>query len=226
MPLRLFSDETGWDLARKGVRYTAAALRTESAHAALVKPLVSLLTEWTTIDQARRDADDALTDRHAQVGALDARLDQAVVNLHARLVSDCGGDRKHKTVQRYFPEPMSDVVHMGLEVEILRVQRFHDVAKELGASKQVQAILGEIAAIQDNGKTVLDQRREAAAEVGRVSLRMHTWKESANSARRGIESALEAYAVANELPRTYADDFFPVAVKKRVVGKRSDVREM
>ena len=63
--------------------------------------------------------------------------------------------------------------------------------------------------IRTEGEGVLKVREEVAGRQARASLRISTWKESANSARRSVENALDAYAIANSLPRDYSDEFFP-----------------
>ncbi len=221
MALRMFTDETGWESSRKDVRFTNTGVRLVLAHAALVKPLAMLLADWLVIDQARREADDALVDCHAGVATWNVCLDSWVGKLSSRLLYECGDKPTSTTFQRYFPEVPSEVIRMGLETEIERANNFHDVAKELGASKEVTSILTEIATAQASGKTVIETRKEAAAAVGRVSLRMHIWKENANQARRGIEAALETYGVANGLERGYADNFFPAPKKAKKSSKKT-----
>jgi hypothetical protein len=81
----------------------------------------------------------------------------------------------------------------------------------------VRAILATIADLRKRGEEVLAKREEVAKTQGRVSLRISAWKQTANNARRGVENALDAYAIQHKLPRDYSDDFFPAA---RVSKKR------
>jgi hypothetical protein len=83
------------------------------------------------------------------------------------------------------------------------------VARERGASKEAQRVLAEITAVDSAGRKALAARADAVASVARVALRMHTWKEGANKARRSVEAVLTSYAVEHSLPRDYADAFFP-----------------
>lgn len=92
-----------------------------------------------------------------------------------------------------------------------RTKKFDEVAKEVGASKPVRAILAAIDEVGSEGAGVLKAREEVAARQARVSLRISGWKESANAARRSVENALDAYAIAKGLPRDYSDEFFPAA---------------
>jgi hypothetical protein len=211
MGFRLFNEDTPWEQARKDVRTTAAAVAAEKDHAALAKPLRALLTQWGTVEQERRDADDAMVDANALVRHFDKKLDRAVEKLVSRLEFEVGGERSKPGFAEYFPEPPNEVIRLGLESEIARTERFDNVAKELGASKQVRALLATIDGIRKEGAKVLETREEVAKRQGRVSLRISVWKESANAARRGVENALDAYAIANDLPRDYSDEFFPPA---------------
>jgi hypothetical protein len=141
MAFRLFNDETPWEQARKEVRHTAASVSAEDDHAALAKPLREILSQWTALDQERRDTDDAMVDASAFVRRLDSKLDRAVEKLASRLLFEVDQNREHPTFVTYFPEPPNEVIRLGLESEIERTKKFDHVAEELGASKQVRAIL-------------------------------------------------------------------------------------
>ena len=75
-------------------------------------------------------------------------------------------------------------------------------------------VLKNIAAIQTQGTQALANREEAMTKRTRVSLRMQTWKEDANAARRSVENMLDAYAIDNGLPRDYSDGFFPASARR------------
>ena len=122
MALRLFSEVTGWEQARKDIRFTATRLAARPIHEPLAKPLRGLLDQWNTLDQERRDADDAIVDANALVAALDEELDDAVGKLATRLLYEVGGDSAHPTFKAYFPEPPSGVIRLGLESEIKRTR--------------------------------------------------------------------------------------------------------
>lgn len=221
MAFRLFNDETPWEQARKDVRHTAASVAAEDDHAALAKPLRQLLTQWAAVDQERRDADDAMVDANALVRYLDVKLDRMVEKLVSRLLFEVQQDRKHPTFMRFFPEAPSEVIRLGLESEIERTKEFDDVAKTVGASKQVLAILATIDGLRKRGIAALTEREEVAKNQGRISLRINEWKASANAARRSIENSLDAYAIGATLPRDYSDDFFPAARTSKRKKKRS-----
>ncbi|MEZ4297498.1 MAG: hypothetical protein R3B70_21230 [Polyangiaceae bacterium] len=210
MPLRMFSDKTPWDEARKDTRSTAAALEASDEHGALAKPLRALLGQWKALETEREDTDDAMVDANAIIRRLDAMLDREVNNLAAQLLVENNRDTSAAGFRRFFPEAPSEVVRLGLASEIERTGKFDKVASELGASKEVKAILKRIEGLRTRGTPALQGREKVAETRGRVSLRISVWKDDANHARRSIYAALEQYAVENRLPRGYADEFFPV----------------
>lgn len=210
--MRLFNDNTGWEAARKSVRHTAAMLGASETHAGAAKALRQLLARWTTIDQERRDADDALVDANALVAWVDTQaLDPLVKELGSLLLHEARQDRKHPAFKRYFPEPPNDVVRLGLESEIERTKAFFDVAEEAPPSKEAKALLAKMRAVHARGAEALTARAEAAANVARVALKMTTWKEDANGARRSIATMLDAHANERGMKRDYASAFFPDA---------------
>jgi hypothetical protein len=209
MPLRLFTDKTSWDDSRRDVRYTAAALEATGQHAAMAKPLRALLTQWKTIEAEREDADDAMVDANAVVRHIDAALDREVNHLAGQLLAENGRDTAAPGFRRFFPEAPSAVIRLGLESEIEHTKKFDTVAEEVGASKEVKAILKRVDALRTKGGAALKEREKVAERQGRVSLRIATWKDDANHARRSVESALEKLAAEQRLPRSYSDEFFP-----------------
>lgn len=213
--MRLFDEGTGWEQARKDTRYPTARLDARKQHAALAGPLRGLLDRWNAIDQERRDAEDAAVDANALVSAIDEELDDATGLLVARLLYEANNNHADPTFKAYFPEPPSEVIRLGLESQIERTMKLANVAEAKKASKDVWAILKSMAEIEARGTKALAARVVAYTEVSRVSLRIQTWKENANAARRGVEAALETYAVANGKPRSYADAFFPAAPRAK-----------
>ncbi|MEP7122855.1 MAG: hypothetical protein ABJE95_18155 [Byssovorax sp.] len=215
--MRLFDEGTSWEQARKDTRYPTARLDARKHHAVLSRPLRALLGQWNTVDQERRDADDAVVDANALVSAIDEELDDTIGLLVARLLYEAGNDPANATFKTYFPEPPNEVIRLGLESEIARTKLLIHVAEEKKASKETWAILKTVAEIEKRGTEALAARVVAYTGVSRVALRIQTWKENANAARRGVEAALETYAVAHGKPRSYADAFFPATarVKKK-----------
>src|SRR3569832_1133261 len=92
MGLRLFTEVTAWDQARRETRFTMSRLAARRDHVALARPLRALLGRWAATDQERRDADDAVVDATALVSALDEELDEGVDELANRLLYEAGGD--------------------------------------------------------------------------------------------------------------------------------------
>ncbi len=208
--MRLLVDSMSWESVRTITRFTAARCEAQKQHAALADPLRELLARWSDIERERVEADDALVDANALVSAVDVELDDCVVELDTRVLYENGGNANSPVYKEYFPEPTHTVTRMGLQTEIARTRKFAHVAEERGASKEVQAILKKMGQIERRGEAALSAREEAKASVQRVSLRMGTWRDDANIARRKVETALNEYAVQHKLPRSYASSFFPL----------------
>lgn len=210
MGLRLFTEDTSWEQARKDVRYTLTSLGARSKkHEQLVKPLSTLLSRWTAIEDERRAAEDALVDATAVVAALDEELDEAVFRLVSRLLFEVDHNASHPTFRAYFPEPPSEVIRLGLESEIARTKDLFVVAEEKHATPEVHQILAGIAELHRRGEEALRDREQAFLALSRAELHIQDWKDSANAARRSVANVLEAYALKNHLPRGHAEGFFP-----------------
>jgi hypothetical protein len=225
MGLRLFTEDTAWDQARRETRFTMSRLAARKDHGALAKPLRALLGKWTTTDQERRDADDAVVDANALVSALDEELDEAVDRLANRLLYEAGGNGADPIFKAYFPEPPSEVIRLGLESEIARTKALAAVAEERKPSKEVKALLKVIADVEKRGEAALRGREAAYGAASKISLRVQAWKEDANAARRSVENQLDAYAIQSRRPRGYADGFFPAPTRARKNGKKQPARE-
>ena len=193
----LLNDSGGWDTSRRVVRLTASTLKASDDHAALAKPLMALLTRWLTLDQERRTADDSLVDANARVTWLDAALDHAVTIFVAQLLADGGGNRAHRT--------------------------FASAVEGATLPKPTAALWKGVTAGFPAGKAALKEREGAALEVARVALRVQRWKDDANATRRSIDLALGKYAVERDLPRDYADTFFPRRQTSKTSAKKPAV---
>jgi hypothetical protein len=211
MGLRLFTEDTSWEVCRRDLRFTCTSLAVRAQHEPLAKALRNLLSKWSSIEMERRDAEDALVDANAVVGALDEELDEAVFKLVSRLLVELDHDSTHPTFKAYFPEPPSEVIRLGLESEITRTRELFAVAEARGASPDVRAVLARVAAIHKRGEEALRAREKAFAAVSRVHLQVQDWKDSANAARRSISGVLEGYAIKNHLPPGYPQRFFTEA---------------
>lgn len=214
MALRMFDDGTGWDAARKELRWTASALRAEG-QAKLDEACRKHLAQWVERDTERRDAEDAEVDANALVATRDARLDRAYRSFEEQCGHDFGRDSAE--YRALFPEPPNEVIALGLESELVRLGPL------LGAAREKQKALSadakkKLAAVQkamNEGKAALTAREEATLGLGRVRLRLQTWREDANALRRSVHNQLETHALAQKLPRDYADGFFPPSPRVR-----------
>ena len=211
--MQMFDEDTSWEAARKSVRFTAARLAADPTHRKHEKAVRALLAEWGTIEQARRDADDGVVDANALVAYCNDRLDDTTGRFVRRLRNDFGGD-DNASFRKFFEESPSEVINLGLESQIGRSKDFFVVAEAVPLTRDAKAILDEIGAIMKDGKTALEGRETATIGVAKISLRVQTWKEKANAARRSLENILDTYATGNNLPRDYAGRFFPASAKK------------
>jgi hypothetical protein len=205
----LFSDDTSWDAVRRSVRFTASALAATKDHTAMAKTPRALLKSWKQTDDARLEADDALVDANAKVAALDGELDDLVTKFASEILHEVRQDRTDALYVAFFPDAPSDIVRLGLASEIERTKKFFVVATQRKPGKAALSVLEQIKSVQADGEKALAERVEATAEVAKVSLRIQTWKEDANGARRSVETALDQYSNENKLSRGYADRYFP-----------------
>lgn len=222
MGLRLFTEDTSWEQARKDVRYTVKSLETRYRHQPLVKALATLLARWASVEEERRAAEDALVDANAVVSALDEELDEAVFRLVTRLLVEVSNDTSHPTFRAYFPEPPSEVIRLGLESEIIRTRELFAVAEEHHASPELRAILAAIGELNRRGENALRERERAFVAVSRADLHVQDWKESANAARRSVANVLEAYALKHRQLRGYSAGFFPTSARTMKKSTKGD----
>jgi hypothetical protein len=200
-----------WEAARQEARYVVASLVADEAHARLARPLQYLLEKWSTLEQQRREAIDALAEGEALVHSVDRALDLALARLASRLEVEYGEGRQDDRFLRFFPVPPEEVIRLGLEHEIDRIVDLGKAADETQAGPEVRGIVREVQALEAQAEKALATRERATADVARVALRIRTWLESAAAARKSVEGILAAFAVAHELPDTWTRSFFPPA---------------
>lgn len=208
MGFRQFTERTGWEQARREARYTASSLAAHLIHSGMAVPLRSVLADWNTIDQARRDAEDGVVDTNAAVRMANLRLNEQILLLAGRLRYELKSD-DHPMFRKFFPKAPNTLTRQSLEAKLERVREFHTVvATEVSVSEEVQAILNDLAAAETAGQQALSARTAANDEVAKVSLRISAWKDRANTLRRGVENTLDQYANDQKMSRDYVEQFF------------------
>jgi hypothetical protein len=210
----MFNENTAWEAARKDVRYTVSTLEAVGIHEKQAVAAKELLASWDTIEASRLAAEDELVAGNALVALVDAQLDDLVALLAQKLRGELGRDDSPE-FRRFFPEPPSEVIRLGLESELARVKRFAVVAGEIPPPEAAAPVLAAIQEMSARGQQALTRREEATTQRARVSLRIQTWKEQANAVRRSIANQLEAHAIAKKLPPGYADRFFPAVLRSQ-----------
>lgn len=212
--MRMFNDNTAWEAARKDVRYTVSTLEAVGIHEKQAAAAKELLVSWDTIEASRLAAEDDLVAGNALVALRDTQLDDLVLLLAQKLRGELGRDDTPE-FRRFFPEPPSEVIRLGLESELVRVKRFAVVAGEVPPPEAAVPVLATIQETITQGQQALTRREDATTQRARVSLRIQTWKENANAVRRSIANQLEAHAITSKLPSDYADRFFPAAPRSQ-----------
>jgi len=223
--ISFFTETTPWEQARRDLRFTTTRVAVRRQHASLAEPLHGLLMRWTHIDRERRDADDLLIDADAVICAESEALDDAVLSLAAQLLHEGDHDPADLAYQAYFPRDPGEITGLGLESAISRTRELHAVAREIVPSFEVAAILVRIAQIEERGIEALIIREQARQNAVRVEALMRAWKDSANDARRLVESSLSAHARLHHLQRGYADAFFPAVARSRRTRRGGSPRE-
>lgn len=215
--MQLFMTDTGWDAARKDVRFTLAALRAAGSHDDLVPSLTGLLAKWSAIDAERQEHEDATEDANTFVSWIDDTLDEGVNVTATRLENACNRDRTKIMFRTFFPETPSEIVRLGLDAEVTRLAKWEVVRKEIKLPAEVDKALDDVRDIADRGDKAVLARDAAVTAQGAISVRTQMWREEANNVRRAVETALDHYANTNNLARNYSARFFPkpAAPKKK-----------
>jgi hypothetical protein len=207
--MRQLGVKTGLLAARQSVLFTEAALAASGVHERLARPVEQLLARWSTVWQARRDAEDAITRANARVSWADVRLDGAVMAFANELLRDAGGKSEDAVFRAYFPEAPSQVIKLGLEAQIERCESFAVVASKrklgAGAAKALRAVDEAMR----SGREALAARKTAYVQQAQAALDAQTWRESAEAVRQSVYVQLQSWALENREPRSYAENFFP-----------------
>jgi hypothetical protein len=221
--MRRFNEATSWENARSSTLFTAAALAASERHEKAVKALNGQLDKWSTVESARRAAEDRLTRSHAWVAWSDLQLDSAVKAFANELLRDSKGDLKDKTFRAYFEEAPSEVIKLGLESESARAEQFFAVSEKVKISKGAATALAAVRKAIEAGKKALAERKAAFAAQASVSFDIAAWKEATDAARVSVHVQLQSWAVENGEDTGYADRFFPEprggAKKKKAGGE-------
>jgi len=207
--MRQLGAKTGLLAARQSVLFTEAALVASGVHERLARPVGQLLGRWSTVWQARRDAEDAITRANARVAWADLRFDGAVLAFANELLRDAGGQSEDALFRSFFPEAPSRVVKLGLASQLTRCEDFAVIAAKrklsAGAAKALRAVDDAMQA----GREALAVRKAAYVQQAEAALDAQSWREAAESARQSVYVQLQSWALENRQSRAYAENFFP-----------------
>jgi hypothetical protein len=207
--MRKLTEKTGLLAARQSVLFTEAALIASGIHERQARPVGQLLVRWSTVWEARRNAEDAVTRANARVTWGNLRLDGATTRFANELLRDGGGKNDDPLFRAFFPEAPSDVVKLGLQNQIERCEGFAVVASKrklsAGASKALRAVEESMR----EGREALAARKAAYVQQAQAALDAQSWRESAEAARQSIYVQLQSWALENREARSYAENFFP-----------------
>lgn len=201
-----------WETAYEALAFTAEALSADAADEALRKlgaRVDTLLRDWETIDADRRKLRRAALRATAQARVADARLDHAIGEFARDLLAAAGNDEKGALYTRFFPESHEDVIALGLDSEVPEVTLLVQI---LSTEEDLPgALKGHLDPLRDalrQGNSALADRADALAELGRHGARVEAWLETAQSAARSTQRALDRLAGERKLPATWALSFF------------------
>lgn len=207
--MREFDDKTTWEGGREDCVYTLAVTEAAGVHEKQRKAMSVHVEKWNVIEVARRASEDAISRANAGVSWADHVLDVAVRGLADEAQHE-GKDTGNSPFEKYFPEPPSEVIRMGLEAEIERCEAFEVVAKAIPQSKALAEKHEAVRKAMESGRTALKRRRDAYTASAQSSLEIAMWKEAANATRVSIFVQLQAWGLEHGMDRSYADRFFPV----------------
>ncbi|MFO0605189.1 MAG: hypothetical protein U0324_18565 [Polyangiales bacterium] len=212
--MKLFQDGDGWDAQRRVVLHMLATLLACGAHPAEVEQLQHQLARWRAIELQRQEADNASVIANARVAWVNDDLDEVTTVFAAQLLIDCGRDRSHPTYARFFPESVTAITVKGLDAQLQEMKDFPLFGEEIKLPEASAKGLTVVLRAMADGRAALDAREEAEREAARVSVAQGAWREEANTARRAIDTALQAHATKNSLPRSYPERFHRPAYEK------------
>ncbi len=206
--MREFDDKTTWEGGRDDCVFLLAVLEAAGAHEKQRKAIAVHVERWNAIEVARRASEDGIARANAGVSWCDHLLDTTVRKLadESEHESRSTGDG---AFARYFPEPPSEVIRMGLEAEIERCAEFEVVAKAIPQSKTLAEKHEAVRKAMEAGRGAIERRRAAYTASAQSSLDIAIWKEAANATRVSIFVQLQAWGLEHGMDRSYADRFFP-----------------
>lgn len=197
--MRSYDVNDGFEAMRRDVLFTRAMLSASGVHEALARSLDRLLRDWDALDVARRAADDEAT-------ACSARSAWAIRGRDALLLDAAA----HAGIAVSLPDVASSPSIRAQLAEALRA--LADADDDVVAQRdQLEAAVRAV--------TEAAEARDAVAQARtRLALRMHSWRDAANAARRSVHEQLQAHAASEHLASSYADGFFaaPPAASRRI----------
>lgn len=212
--MQRFNEKTTWVNARETTLFTAATLRASARHEKQAKALEAQLAKWDAIDRARQAAADRVTRAHALIAWSDYALDFALKAFANELLRDAKGDANDKLFRAYFDEAPSEVIRLGVESELARIEPMFATSEKVKLSKTAASALALVKTATVAASKAIVERKAAFAEQASVALDMASWKESTDAARVSIHVQLQSWAVDNGEDRLYAERFYSSPERK------------
>jgi hypothetical protein len=225
MPRRQLSDRISWDDSYFFVAYTVDAVdlaieEGDKELAPIAKILKPLLDRYDALTVERRKRERAVNKSHVRVRRTDIDGDALVTEVHNEALSAAKLDRAAPAYKRLFPDPLSTVVRLGLESELVLVRALHAGLGHASVAKSVKRFAPSVAALIKRAESALDARRKAYAARSDVGLDLQSWRDDVNNALLGVEGELTRVAAKRKLTEAWVMTFFPapLATKKKRAG--------
>ncbi|MBN2193013.1 MAG: hypothetical protein JW751_09375 [Polyangiaceae bacterium] len=175
----------------------------------LANRVTGVLADWEEIDADGRSLRREAIHAAAQVRAADIALEEGLVVLVADVLVATGGSREDLLFRRFFPEPLEDLLEMGLDASLPVVMGFIlALDRDDSLPDAVRSHEESLRAAQILGNCALAARADALAALGRHHARVEAWRETAAATERNLFRALGRIAEARGLPRRWVRAFF------------------
>lgn len=208
MSIRTIRDSESLDSIWEELIFTEARLSGDAKGKSFAPAIADLIARLETVRSGQLDSWRKEVTAQAEVDAMDDQLDDFVHALDLALQSATQQNTQSPRYKRYFSEPPSSIIRLGLETEINRVRPWADsLATEAEPTlQQLGARLKEIAA---NSDAALERRRKSATTRTDHRVRaITTLVDDINGARRSIYGSLVRIAAEQQLPADWPNRFF------------------
>ena len=208
MSIRTIQASEGLDAVWDELVYTEAVVSAEPLARPLAALIAALIARTELAQAAQKAAWRAELVAQALVDHADVNLDDKVTVFALDLARAEAGDKRSPRFKLYFPHTVSEVVRLGLESEIKRIDSWpQTLAGETDATLTTYG--PAFTSLITDGKAALQARQDSA--IARATQRVReilTLVDDVNNTRLSLAGQLTQIGVAHHLAKDWADRFF------------------